>query len=126
MRQRVIHLLRSLDAISVENPVYPGTPDVNFVEGWLELKWLPDWPARKETVVHIDHFTPQQRVWLLKRSTHRGNARLLLCVHREWLLFDGLTASAHVGRVPRNLLYKLAQRCWAKPPSSEELIPCLR
>ena len=66
MRGQVCDVLRSLDAISVENPAYPGTPDVNFVEGWVELKWIRAWPAREKTVVKIDHYTQQQRVWLFK------------------------------------------------------------
>lgn len=121
MRQRVINALRKLDAVSVENPAYPGTPDVNFIEGWIELKWLRSWPVRKDTAVTIDHLTQQQRVWLLRRWGAGGNAWLLLQCGREWLLFDGNTAFHFVGRVNRGRLIELARRYWKDGLNDEEL-----
>ena len=94
MRQRIVKMLTDagLDAISVENPAYPGTPDINYVGGWLELKWIEDWPKRATTPVVIPHFTPQQRVWAIRRSRVDPNGIwLILEVGRpkQWLLFRG-------------------------------------
>ena len=51
------------DACRVENPAWPGTPDVHWCmeghEGWLELKHMERWPV-KGGVLLVDHFTPQQ------------------------------------------------------------------
>jgi len=110
---------RGLDACSVENPAFPGTPDVQFLDGWLELKFKEKWPTRPDTTVQIKHFSPQQRVWLLRRfmacekrqastsfrdteggcCTH-GQAFLLLYVAetREHLLFDAKTAARKVAK----------------------------
>lgn len=107
------------DATSVENPAYPGTPDIQFIDGWIECKYLEDWPARSETTVRIEHFTPQQRVWLLRRWTvckklgvEHGVGWLLLYVAKtkEHLLFDGETAALHVAKegTNREKLYELA------------------
>lgn len=108
-----------LDATSVENPAYPGTADIQFIDGWIECKWLEDWPAREDTTVRIEHFSPQQRVWLLrralacrKRGTDHGLAWLVLYVAKtkEHLLFDGETAARWVAKdgATRKVLHKRA------------------
>jgi hypothetical protein len=89
-----------LDPIRVENPIYPGTPDVNHIYGWIELKQIFDWP-RDGLLVRIPHFTPQQRVFLYKRwRAAPGTTFLLLEIRstRQWLLFDGDVAARIVGR----------------------------
>lgn len=127
-RQRgvVVRALRPLDAMSVENRVYPGTPDVNYREGWVELKWLPRWPRNCDSApVKIDHFTPQQRVWLKRRWRAGGHAWLLLQVARQWLLFNGETAAQIVGRVDRSMLVARAHRFWDGRLDEKELRSCL-
>lgn len=114
MRNRIVDVLKPLDAFGVENPARPGTPDVNFIEGWLELKWLREWPRRTTTAVAIPHYTPQQRVFQLRRWEKGGTIGLLLQVGSEYLLFDGPTAARVVGRVPRALLYHCARRSFPK------------
>ena len=90
-----------LDPIRVENPIHPGTPDVNVCTGsWIEMKTLEDWP-RAGLQVRIPHFTPQQRVFLLKRwIAAPGTTHLVLEIRasKEWLLFDGDVAARVVGR----------------------------
>ena len=97
------HLVAAkLDPVRVENPIHPGTPDVNLANGWwIELKQVPRWPVRKSTPLRIGHFTPQQRVWLYRRWKYApGTTYLLLEVRadRQWLLFDGDIAAKVVGR----------------------------
>lgn len=91
-----------LDPVRVENPIHPGTPDVNLCDGrWLELKYIADWPARSTSAVSIRHYTPQQRVWLYRRWKFApGSTFLLLEVRaaQQWLLFDGDVAAKIVGR----------------------------
>ena len=104
------------DPISVENPAYPGTPDVNYADGWIELKQLEKWPARLDTVASIAHYTQQQRVWLRRRWLISHNAWLLLAVGRDWLLFDGLTAFQKVGKVTKSELFDVAFCAWTGQP----------
>ncbi|MBB76566.1 MAG: hypothetical protein CMJ75_18835 [Planctomycetaceae bacterium] len=106
LRRRVIVAMRKYDAVAVENPAGPGTPDVNYVEGWVELKWMRRWP--ESDIVRIDHFTQQQRVWLKKRHHRDGNVWLLLQVGNDYLFFDGKTAAEYVGKVSRAELYEKA------------------
>ncbi len=97
------HLVAAkLDPVRVENPIHPGTPDVNLADGrWIELKCIPAWPSRDANLVRIPHYTPQQRVWIYRRWRFApGSTCLLLEVRapRLWLLFDGDVAARVVGR----------------------------
>ena len=97
-------LAAKLDPVRVENPIHPGTPDVNLCNGnWVELKCIESWPVRASTNVRIPHYTPQQRVWLYRRWTYApGSTFLILEVssEKQWLVFGGDVAAKMVGRVP--------------------------
>ena len=126
MRYHVNKGLRKLDALAVENPTRPGTPDINYVEGWIELKELREWPAQADSnPVEIRHFSLQQRIWLQRRRRFGGNAFFLLKVGREWLLFDGAVAAEHIGKRTRPELLQLAIMYWPSGINFEELIVCL-
>lgn len=120
-RSTVTDLLRQWDAVAVENPVHPGTPDVNCILGWLELKWLRSWPVNDKTVVRLDHFSKQQRVWLARRWARGGSVWLLLQCGEEWLLFDGATAAQLVGKATENELVRGATHYWSKKPTPSDL-----
>lgn len=126
MRQTLVRLLKPLHAISVENGgCHPGTPDINYVEGWIENKTLSRWPARETTAVRVPLFKPQQRIWLLRRCKAGGRAFLMLNVGRDWLLFRGDDAAANLGYVTKETLFSLAVRTWKGTPNQQELIECL-
>ena len=99
---RPLLVTAKLDPIRVENPIHPGTPDVNLCDGrWIELKCITNWPPRPTSTVQIRHYTPQQRVWLYRRWKYAPGSTFLLLevssVH-QWLLFDGDVAAKIVGR----------------------------
>lgn len=118
--------LKKFDPVRIENVVGSGTPDVNYNDGWIELKYLDAWPVRDNTPVRIDHFTPQQKAWLVRRESTGGKAWLLLKVGKtDWLLFTGMTAAQHVGKVAQQELYELAHAHSAQLPTTKELIQWL-
>lgn len=114
LRGTVVEALAPLDAVSVENPVLPGTPDVNYVEGWLELKSLPGWPADPSTPLRVEHWTPQQKVWHVRRSRAGGTTHVLLEVvrSRHFLLLDGAVAARILGKATRAELVAAAVDVW--------------
>lgn len=125
-RRRIVKALRDLDAVSIENPAHPGTPDVNYIEGWIELKWLRRWPRNADvSPVLLEHYTQGQRVWHRRRARRGGRVFVLLQVGKEWLLFKGDTAALNLGKVTRPELYRLAIRHWDKGLKEEELKECL-
>ena len=97
----------SLDPYRIENSVGAGCPDVNYLKGWLELKYVKRWPKRGGAL-RLPHFTPLQREWLRRRWEHGGKAFLLLRVDKEWLLFGGKIAASHVGNFGREALIALS------------------
>ncbi len=125
MRRKVLRALRTLDAKAVENTIGNGTPDVNYMEGWIELKWLRSWPVKEDTVVQLPHFTIGQRRWLRNRYNLGGRCWLMLQCRSEWLLFHGLDAHDYVGNLTRQDLYKVTRARWAKGLKEKELIDCL-
>ena len=126
MRARVCKALRSLDAQSIENrSAGPGTPDVNYIEGWIELKKAEKWPVQSKSVLRLPHFTQQQRVWLRRRWNAGGNAYVLLQVKNEFLLFFGHDAAEWLGRGTRQQLRDAAFRKWCGNEMDKEIAKCL-
>jgi hypothetical protein len=145
-RQKVIKLLKPLDAMSVENVCCPGCPDVNYggacppliqsklfdemnlitshLEGWIELKWEKEWPA-KGGPLRVPHYTQQQKVWARRRRYRGGACWLLLQVGADWILLDGLVAALSLGEVNREQLIDRAHAYWPQQPTREELIEAL-
>lgn len=83
------HLKREgLDPHRIENRVGIGTPDVNYLFGWIELKHS-DGMQTTGTLALKHPPTPEQKVWLGRRSTLGMPAFLCLRVGRIWRLFDG-------------------------------------
>lgn len=122
MRTKVTGALRRLDAVAVENRVMSGTPDVNFIGGWLELKWVRAWPVKPETPLLIPHYTIEQKAWGIRRMMRGGYCGLLLQVRAQWLLFDAVTAAACVGKSNREVLTNQAQHVWMKGLDKKELL----
>lgn len=90
------------DAQRHEDRYSEDIPDVSFaltvgnrgivgVDGWIELKTIPAWPASLKTMVNIPHLTSGQVNWMERRgSAGTGSVFMLLAVgvigHADWAL----------------------------------------
>jgi len=125
MRGAVVKALKPLHGIAVENPCLPGTPDVNYIEGWIELKWLRAWPKRDDTIVRFDHYTTQQKIWAYLRRRAGGQCWFLMQCGREWLLLDGAIAAMVVNKSTKAELIAASSAYFSSGLSSEDLLVLL-
>lgn len=82
----------------------PAIPDLSYaigrVDGWIELKTLPQWPKKDDTGVRIGHLTADQLNWLESRGAHgNGQVFVLLAVGEDmrfahWALIPWRNARA--------------------------------
>lgn len=125
MRRRLCVGLRPLDGQPIENRLKGGTPDVNYIGGWMELKWLRSWPVRGG-VVSLPHYTNGQRLWLRRRGKRGGVAMLVLQVGKNWFFFDW-EYSWYVGRTETRIdLEYHAVKWFPNGLKNKELVAWLR
>lgn len=116
---RVRRALSGLDPVRVENRCETGTPDVNYVEGWIELK-IGEAPKRKG-IFKIDHYTSQQRTWAVRRAHSGGRVFLFLKVSNEWILLKGEVAAQYLNHTTLEELKKKAIKIWKIKLNDQEL-----
>jgi len=120
-------MLKPLDAMAVDNPACPGTPDVYYINGWIELKEADAWPVREDTPLRIPHFKPHQRAWAIRHIHKGGVCSLLLKVGKfEWYLLDGWFSAHRLGKITRAEIRAAALEVFDKGLESERFIACLR
>lgn len=88
--------------VRLENQVGVGQPDVNGcalgTDWWMELKCIDAFPKRPATVVKVNHFTPEQRVWIHNRHQAGGRVFVFVRVGKDdFYLFNGISAAQGVG-----------------------------
>ena len=112
------------EATRHEDKLSLGIADVSFIQagrhGWMELKWVADWPVRDSTVVRIPHYSIEQKDFLLRKGQAGGKTWVFLQVGGDHLLFDWLKAQ-RVGECSRPELVELANAFWWKRLNYDEL-----
>lgn len=84
----------------IESPIISGTPDISWllrvrrepaIAGWMELKFLDNWPVRAATPIKIPHLTLEQSQWAHDwELVPGGRSPLLLQVKHDYCLFPGV------------------------------------
>jgi len=91
-RSNLVKKLKPLDAVAIESPSTGlGIPDINFIGGWIECKWMKYWPKTADVKpVKFGHpLSQQQQVWLWRRE-HRGGLALVCAqVSKSWFFWSG-------------------------------------
>lgn len=97
LNDRILEALAGRDPMRVENAVGPGTPDIEYIGGWIESKQLPDYPKKAKTVVRVDHYVRGQRGWHMRRRAAGGRVHVVIEVARDVYVFDAYAAAQHLG-----------------------------
>ncbi len=105
--------LAGLDPVRIEDRLSLGVPDVNYIGGWIELKWVARWPPRGG-ILQLPHYTPQQKAWHVRRIGKGGRVHVLLGVGSDTLLFDGVTAAKYLGKSNKEELKEVAVGYWGR------------
>lgn len=128
MRGELVKALCPMHAIAVENgKAHPGTPDINYADGWIECKALRQWPKRESTIVRLDHpITKEQVIFIRDRAQVSVNVWVMLRCRREWFLFNGPDAFSSIGSSTRLELIRYAWHYWHDGLKNDELIEILR
>lgn len=100
LNKRLREALKGFDPVRVENAVGPGTPDINYLQGWIESKFLHEWPKRADSIVRIPHYVKEQRGWHVRRCAAGGRVWVALEVGDcgEFHLIFADLAAASLGR----------------------------
>jgi hypothetical protein len=128
MRSNLVAKLRDLDAVAIESRgTGIGIPDVNYIGGWIECKWLREWPKNADTrpVIFSHPLTIEQGIWLYRRSLKGGTCFVCCQVGREWFFFDGLTIKERFNKMTRGEMVQEALLYFDKGLDSVKLIAWL-
>lgn len=106
------------DVTRIENAAATGTPDVTAcvwqTDFWLELKNVVWPPKRKDTIIRLEHYTREQRLWIRRRGLAGGRVYLLLRIvypRTQHMLFNWPESYKLVGNVPMNELCDASVVC---------------
>lgn len=97
-----------------EDSLTSGIPDLSYsmnVNGWIELKYLRSKPAKDDTILKIEHYTPEQRNWLIRHGSKSGLCWLLLQVESVYMIFDWTKANK-VGKLNYEQHIRLSNKTW--------------
>lgn len=108
LNKRLQSALSHRDPVRVENAVGPGTPDIEYVGGWIESKLLKQWPKRLDTIVQVRHYVPEQRAWHVKRRKAGGRVHVVIQIGDDVLVFDAMDAAQGLGFWTRAEMNRIA------------------
>jgi len=102
-----------------EDNISKGIPDVSFainnngqkINGWMELKHIKSFPKKRDSIIAIDHYTDDQRKWLLENYETGGATFLFIKIDREYYLFTG-SAMVSVGYRTKDWWLTHCIGCW--------------
>lgn len=68
----------------------PGLPPFSgrWYRGWMELKYLPEYPKNKDLLIKIKHFTKEQKLSMKEEKSTGNVAWLFLKIAQDYFLIQ--------------------------------------
>lgn len=75
----------------IESSSGNGVPDITFglpkINGWIELKYVPEWPKLGKTKIKLP-LRPEQKYWINCRGELSGNVWVIVRIKDTFFLLD--------------------------------------
>lgn len=120
-----IHLTR------IESSAGNGVPDISYgipqCNGWIELKYIAEWPKRPTTKVKLP-LRPEQKLWIQTRGALSGNIWVFIRIQDDFFLLPHYEAiNACEGWVKEEWIRRTSlYGYWEKRVNYEELYIMLK
>ena len=114
----------------IESSAGNGIPDLTFgisaKQGWVELKYIPEWPVREGTKLKLP-LRPEQKHWIKARGSLSGDVWVFVRVMDTFFLLSWFKAldAAEEGWTGREWLTK-SNLWWEKRVDFGELLDALK
>lgn len=113
----------------IENTTKSGVADIIYScmgkRGFIELKYLKEWPKRPDTPVKIPHLTEIQRAWLSLHEQEANLCFILLQIEKDYLLYSAKRID-DLGIFNKKTLFYFCVASWHKQIDFKELANCLQ
>jgi hypothetical protein len=89
LSRRVMRILKDMGKcpMRIESSCTPGCPDIAYIGGWIELKYLPEWS--KDGAVALHNLRPAQEAWHRAWAAKGGQSLCIIQVERNYLAIPG-------------------------------------
>ncbi len=104
LSRRVMRILKDMGKcpMRIESSCTPGCPDIAYVGGWVELKYIPKWS--KGGTAFLRNLRPAQEAWHRAWAAKGGKSLCVVQVERQYfairghLLYRGMRLDAWDGQ----------------------------
>lgn len=116
-------------ASRIESSAGNGIPDVSFglpgKNGWIELKYIKEWPKRSTTLVKLP-LRPEQKHWIKARGELSGNVWVICRIENMFFLLDYIEAMILCEGGTQDKWVALCTKSWYKRIDFGQLWEILR
>lgn len=107
-----------------------GIPDVYYslkvgeshtASGWIELKYLKEWPKNDETKIRIGHFTEPQKNFMRRHGKNGAKVFLLIQIDRDYMLMEWQHA-IDIENMVKDEVFLWAEKHWHGSIVPEDLV----